>query len=49
MVLPSEWTSADIDVQARLLAGAVANNNSFNCVAPKVVVVDKVFRGYFED
>lgn len=40
LVVPGKWNSGDLRFQARTIAGAVANNASFNCVAAKVLVVD---------
>lgn len=39
LVVPGPWSDADIDFQARHIAGMVAQNASFNCNAAKVVVV----------
>ncbi len=38
LVVPGEWTAADIAFQAHQVASMVTNNASFNCVAAKVVV-----------
>ncbi|KNC83272.1 hypothetical protein SARC_04468 [Sphaeroforma arctica JP610] len=40
LVTPGEWSKAEMDNQVQHLAGTVAHNNSFNCVASKVFVVD---------
>ncbi len=40
LVVPGRWSSSDLRYHARTVAGAVANNGSFNCVAAKVLVVD---------
>ena len=39
LVVPGAWSEADIDFQARHVAGMVANNGSFNCNAAKSLVV----------
>jgi acyl-CoA reductase-like NAD-dependent aldehyde dehydrogenase len=39
LVVPGPWSAADMDFQARQVAGMVANNASFNCTAAKVLVV----------
>jgi acyl-CoA reductase-like NAD-dependent aldehyde dehydrogenase len=39
LVVPGPWSAADLDFQARQIAGMVAQNASFNCNAAKVVVV----------
>jgi acyl-CoA reductase-like NAD-dependent aldehyde dehydrogenase len=41
LVVPGPWSAADMDYQARQVAGMVANNASFNCTAAKVLVVAK--------
>jgi acyl-CoA reductase-like NAD-dependent aldehyde dehydrogenase len=41
IVVPGPWSAADMDFQARQVAGMVANNASFNCTAAKVLVVAK--------
>jgi Aldehyde dehydrogenase family len=38
LVVPGEWSQADIQFQARSVASMVAHNASFNCVAAKVVI-----------
>jgi len=39
MIVPGTWTEAELDFQARHVAGMVAQNASFNCNAAKVLVV----------
>lgn len=39
LVVPGRWSAADIQFQARHVAGMVAHNASFNCVAGKVLVL----------
>ena len=39
IVVPGEWSAADLRFQARHVASMVAHNASFNCTAAKVVVV----------
>lgn len=39
MVVPGDWTQADLEFQARHIAGMVTQNASFNCNAAKVLVV----------
>jgi acyl-CoA reductase-like NAD-dependent aldehyde dehydrogenase len=41
LVVPGPWSAADMDYQARQVAGMVAHNASFNCTAAKVLVVAK--------
>jgi acyl-CoA reductase-like NAD-dependent aldehyde dehydrogenase len=41
MVVPGPWSDADLEFQARHVAGMVAQNASFNCNAAKVLVVSK--------
>ncbi len=41
MVVPGQWSDADIEYQARNVASMVAQNASFNCNAAKVLVVAK--------
>ncbi|MGO8996427.1 MAG: aldehyde dehydrogenase family protein [Polyangiaceae bacterium] len=41
IVVPGPWSAADMDYQARQVAGMVAHNASFNCTAAKVLVVAK--------
>jgi len=41
LVVPGPWTPADIDYQARHVAGMVTHNASFNCTACKVLVLPK--------
>lgn len=38
LVVPGPWSDADLEYQARHVAGMVAQNASFNCNAAKVVV-----------
>jgi acyl-CoA reductase-like NAD-dependent aldehyde dehydrogenase len=38
LVVPGEWSAADMAFQARQVASMVAHNASFNCVAAKVLV-----------
>lgn len=44
LVVPGEWSAADIRRQARSVAGAVFHNASFNCNAPKVLVLSRSWR-----
>lgn len=37
-IVPGDWTEAELDFQARHVAGMVAQNASFNCNAAKVLV-----------
>ena len=39
LVVPGPWSADDLEFHARHVAGMVANNASFNCVAGKVLVV----------
>lgn len=39
LVVPGPWSDEDLDFHARHVAGMVANNASFNCVAGKVLVL----------
>lgn len=41
LVVPGNWSDADLKFQARHVAGMVANNASFNCNACKVLVTAK--------
>jgi acyl-CoA reductase-like NAD-dependent aldehyde dehydrogenase len=41
LVVPGPWSDADVQFQARHVAGMVAQNASFNCNAAKVVVTAK--------
>ncbi|HEY2517579.1 MAG TPA: aldehyde dehydrogenase family protein, partial [Polyangiaceae bacterium] len=43
LVVPGPWSAADMEFQARQVAGMVAHNASFNCTAAKVLVVAKVW------
>jgi hypothetical protein len=38
LVVPGQWSQADLRFQARQVASAVAHNASFNCAAAKVLV-----------
>ncbi|MBW4694929.1 MAG: aldehyde dehydrogenase family protein [Lyngbya sp. HA4199-MV5] len=38
IVVPGNWSEADLAFQARHIAGMVAHNASFNCAAAKVVI-----------
>lgn len=38
LVVPGQWSEADLAYQARQVAGMVVHNASFNCAAAKVVV-----------
>jgi acyl-CoA reductase-like NAD-dependent aldehyde dehydrogenase len=39
LVVPGPWSDDDLEFHARHIAGMVANNASFNCVAGKVLVL----------
>ena len=39
MVVPGPWSDADLEFQAKSVAGMVTQNGSFNCNAAKVVVL----------
>jgi acyl-CoA reductase-like NAD-dependent aldehyde dehydrogenase len=41
IVVPGDWSEAELAHQARGIAGAVQNNMSFMCVSPKVLVLHK--------
>jgi acyl-CoA reductase-like NAD-dependent aldehyde dehydrogenase len=41
LVVPGDWSAADLHFQARQVASMVAHNASFNCVAAKVLVTAK--------
>ena len=41
LVIPGDWSDADLARQARQVAGMVAQNGSFNCNAAKVIVTWK--------
>ena len=41
LVVPGNWSQADLNFQARQVASAVAHNASFNCAAAKVLVTAK--------
>ncbi|HKU38630.1 MAG TPA: aldehyde dehydrogenase family protein, partial [Polyangiales bacterium] len=41
MIVPGNWSEADLDFQARHVASMVAQNASFNCNAAKVLVTAK--------
>ncbi len=38
VIVPGEWTPAEIDFQARHVATMVANNAGFNCLTPRVII-----------
>jgi acyl-CoA reductase-like NAD-dependent aldehyde dehydrogenase len=39
LIVPGPWSEADMEFQARQVAGMVANNGSFNCNAAKVLLL----------
>lgn len=39
IVVPGKWSDAELDFQARSIAGMVTHNASFNCTAAKALVV----------
>jgi acyl-CoA reductase-like NAD-dependent aldehyde dehydrogenase len=41
LVVPGPWSAADMEFQARHVAGMVAQNASFNCNAAKVIITAK--------
>jgi acyl-CoA reductase-like NAD-dependent aldehyde dehydrogenase len=45
IVVPGPYTDAEVDYQARNVAGMVANNASFNCTAAKLLAVPKAWNG----
>jgi Aldehyde dehydrogenase family len=38
VIVPGEWTSAEIDYQARHVATMITNNAGFNCLTPRVII-----------
>jgi acyl-CoA reductase-like NAD-dependent aldehyde dehydrogenase len=38
VIVPGDWTAAEIDYQARHVATMIANNAGFNCLTPRVIV-----------
>ena len=38
IIVPGQWTSSEIDYQARHVATMIANNAGFNCLTPRVIV-----------
>ena len=38
VIVPGEWTSAEIEYQARHVATMIANNAGFNCLTPRVII-----------
>ncbi|MGB8195901.1 MAG: aldehyde dehydrogenase family protein [Acidimicrobiales bacterium] len=38
VIVPGQWTSAEIDYQARHVATMLANNAGFNCLTPRVII-----------
>jgi acyl-CoA reductase-like NAD-dependent aldehyde dehydrogenase len=38
VIVPGQWTTAEIDYQARHVATMVANNAGFNCLTPRVII-----------
>ncbi|MDX1388476.1 MAG: aldehyde dehydrogenase family protein, partial [Acidobacteriota bacterium] len=51
IVVPGNWSSSDVDYQARHVTSMVAHNASFNCTAAKVLILprDWSLRGTFLD
>lgn len=41
LLVPGKWTDADLLAKARDVAAAVTHNASNNCLAAKVLVVDR--------
>ncbi len=41
VIVPGEWTAAEIDYQARHVATMLANNAGFNCLSPRVIVTSR--------
>lgn len=41
IVVPGDWTDAELDYQARSVAGMVTHNASFNCNAAKLVITQR--------
>jgi len=41
IIVPGDWTAAQLDYVAQHVVGAIVANNSFNCNAAKVLVTDK--------
>ena len=44
IVVPGEWTDAELEFQARTVAGMVTHNASFNCTAAKALVLQAQWR-----
>ncbi len=44
LVVPGDWSDAELEFQARHVAATVAHNASFNCVAGKVLVLARGWR-----
>ena len=43
VIVPGEWTDAEIDYQARHVATMLANNAGFNCLSPRVLVTSRAW------
>ncbi|KNC75975.1 hypothetical protein SARC_11514 [Sphaeroforma arctica JP610] len=40
LIVPGDWTDVELEHVAAQIAGTVTNNNSYNCVAGKVLIID---------
>jgi hypothetical protein len=51
VIVPGEWTKAEIDFQARHVATMITNNAGFNCLTPRVIITHEAWaqRGEFFD
>lgn len=41
LIIPGDWSEKEISYVAQHIAGAVVNNNSYNCIAAKILVTQK--------
>jgi acyl-CoA reductase-like NAD-dependent aldehyde dehydrogenase len=41
MIVPGDWSAAELDYQARQVASALVHNASFNCIAAQIVVTSR--------
>jgi acyl-CoA reductase-like NAD-dependent aldehyde dehydrogenase len=43
VIVPGQWTKAEIDFQARHVATMITNNAGFNCLTPRVIITHEAW------
>ncbi len=43
VIVPGQWTAAEIDFQARHVATMITNNAGFNCLTPRIIITHEAW------